>query len=286
VINFFIPSTDLPQRQWRISLSLAVVLHLLVFLLALFAPYLFQFRPALPEVHTVSLFSVEETRIPSLAPPAPPPAVITPSEAKIKKPVETKVVKTPPPPAAETRSPEAVSLKPIKSKSKNDQEQVKRLREKLLTQERAQKAEEEADRSARDALEKLKESLQLQKQATRTENAGSGQAVQSAPRSGSGVTVDENTRRYLLAVNNQIQEYWQIPLYQNWDQELEVRAELTVRRDGVVTRIDFVHKSNNVYFNQFVEKTIKNATPLPPFPLGVDQSQMEIGLRFTLKGLQ
>lgn len=291
--NFYIPTTELPEKQWRISLVLAIALHFLVFGIALFGPLIFNFRRPLPEVYTVNLFSVEEARAPALAP-----------QARAEKaPSEVKPVKAaaPPPPPAKKAAPaekpvekaapaaDAISLKPMKAKSKTDQEQLKRLRDKLLVQEKAKKAEAEAEKTARDALEKLKDSLYTQGQIAkaRTETSGAADATSSAPQGGpaGGVTVDENTRRYLLAVTNQIQEHWKVPLYQNWDPNLEVRAIITVRNDGAVLKTDMEHKSANIYFNQLVEKTIKESSPLPPFSLGMDEEQMEIGLRFTLQGL-
>lgn len=294
--NFYIPTTELPEKQWRISLVLAIALHFLVFGIALFGPLIFNFRRPLPEVYTVNLFTVEEASAPAMAPQpkaekvteAKPQKEVPPPPAPAKKPAPVeKAVEKP----VETAAPsaKAISLKPMKEKSKTDQDQVKKLREKLLIQEKAKKAEAEAEKTARDALEKLKDSLYTQNQVAKTkvEASGTADATPSGPQGGpaGGVTVDENTRRYLLAVTNQIQEHWKVPLYQNWDPNLEVRAIITVRKDGTVLKTDMEHKSDNIYFNQLVEKTIKDSSPLPPFSLGMDDEQMDIGLRFTLQGL-
>ena len=55
---------------------------------------------------------------------------------------------------------------------------------------------------------------------------------------------------------------------------------ITIRKDGIITNSFFEKKSDNIYFNQFVLKAIKEASPLPPFPDRLDKNMLEIGLRF------
>lgn len=253
---------------------LAIGTHFLILLIALVAPYIFQYRPPLPEVYTVNLFSVEDTSLPPVARPAPP-TVVEPKKIKVKK--SEPVAAPPPPPVAKSAPEKVISLKTIPTKSKKEEERVKRLRDMLLAQEKAKKAQELADKKAKDALESLKNALAAQNKVTgKTEK----NVAPAAPRAGSGVEVDENTRRYLIAVNNHVQEHWVLPDLQNWADDLEAIMVIRVRRDGVVAKSFFEKKSSNLYFNQFVEKAIKEASPLPPFPIGLTDNEMEIGLRF------
>jgi outer membrane biosynthesis protein TonB len=122
-------------------------------------------------------------------------------------------------------------------------------------------------------------------QAAAGKAAASAAATQAGSGTGSGaggggVMVDENLRRYLMAVNSQIQEHWVLPDLQNWKANVEAIVIIRVRRDGAVVETTFKKKSDNVFFNQFVEKTLKLSAPLPPFPIGINQSEMEIGLKF------
>ncbi len=266
----------MPESQWRISLLFAVVIHLLVFIIALLAPHLFTFKRKLPEVYTVNLFSVEDEAAPKPVRKIKP--VVAPKKVKTKK----AVAPTPPPPPTISK-PKAVSLRPIKSKTKRDEERVKLLRNKLLTESKAKKARQEADKTAKDAVKRLQDALAAQQQLS---DIGKDQGEAApAPQGGSGVTVDEVTRRYLVAVNNHIQEHWILPDLQNWDMALVAIVGIKVRRDGVVIENYFESKSDNIYFNQFVEKTLEEATPFPPFSIGLKEEYLEFGLRFRPGGV-
>ena len=255
-------------------MGLALGAHLLLVVFTLVSPYLFQFNRKLPEVYTVNLFTVEEIDAPQLARPAQP--LIKPKKSKIKKRMPIKAPSPPPPaatPKASTRK--AISTRPIKRKNKSDLESLKHLRNKLKAENKAKKARELADKRAKDALESLKQAMKAEESSKDVIDT-----PPPPPRSGSGVTVDENTRRYLVAVNNQVQEHWVLPDLQSWDDNLQAIIIINVRRDGVVIKNYFESKSENIYFNQFVKKAINDASPLPPFPIGINKQEMEIGLRF------
>ena len=267
--NFSHLNSELPEDQWRISLGLAIGVHLLIVVFTLMGPYLLQYNRKLPEVYTVNLFTVEETKAPQLA--RPPQPLIKPKKSKIKKAAPRK---TTPAAAPVAIRPKSISTRPIRKKNKSDLESLKHLRNKLQAENKAKKTREVADKMAKDALDSLKQSILADK-------ASKDEVDTSAPPPRSGaVTVDENTRRYLVAVNNQVQEHWLLPDLQSWDDKLEAIIIINVRRDGVVTKNYFERKSDNIYFNQFVEKAITEATPLPPFPIGINKQEMEIGLRF------
>ena len=211
---------------------------------------------------------------------------------------------------------DVISLKPIKTKEKADIDKVKMLRDKLLQEKAdvekvkalrdklladanekqakaaAEKARADADKKAKGAVDSLKNALKAGQQLAAGKAAAGGGAASSAAQTGSGsgsgsgsgpsggITVDENLKRYLIAVNSQIQEHWVLPEMQSWKENIEAIVIIRVRRDGVVVERSFKKKSDNVYFNQFVEKTLKLSSPLPPFPIGINQPEMEIGLKF------
>ncbi len=289
------PTSELPDKQWQKSLFLTITVHVCFLLFGFFAPNFLHFQQKIPEVYTVNLFSVEDLGGPAPAAPskaavapqaAPPqPKAAPPEPAKPTPPVKTQP--TPEPPAV---AKDAISLKPIKTKEKADIDKVKLLRDKLLAENKekqakdvAEKARTDADKKAKDAVSQLAKSLFAGQQVT-AGKAAAGAAAQAGSGSGSGpsggVAVDENLRRYLIAVNSQIQEHWVLPDLQNWKENVEAIVIIRVRRDGVVVESSFKKKSDNVFFNQFVEKTLKLSAPLPPFPIGINQSEMEIGLKF------
>ena len=301
-----LPTSELPDKQWQKSLFLTIAVHVSLLIFGFLAPRFLHFQQKIPEVYTVNLFSVEDLGGP--APAAPRKAAAAAPKAE---PQQSQA--TPPPPPAKPTPPQktqtvpeppavakdAISLKPIKTKEKADIDKVKMLRDKLLAEntekqakDAAEKARADADKKAKEAVNSLKKLIMAGQQAAAGKaaaagaagGAASGAANQAGTGSGSGpsggIAVDENLRRYLIAVNSQIQEHWVLPDLQNWKANVEAIVIIRVRRDGVVVESTFKKKSDNVFFNQFVEKTLKLSSPLPPFPIGINQSEMEIGLKF------
>jgi len=290
-----LPTSELPDNQWKKPLFLTIAVHVCFLLFGLLAPRLLHFQQKIPEVYTVNLFTVEDLGGPApaapqkaavaapQAEPQPPPKVV-PEPPKPTPPQKTQPVPEPPAVAKE-----AISLKPIKTKEKTDIDKVKLLRDKLLAEnnaklakDAAEKARVEADKKAKGAVDSLKQALMAGQQLTAGKaTAGAGTATTTGGSgSGGGIQVDENLRRYLIAVTTQIQEHWVLPDLQNWKENVEAIVIIRVRRDGVVVENSFKKKSDNVFFNQLVEKTLKLSAPLPPFPIGINQSEMEIGLKF------
>ncbi|MEW6593965.1 MAG: cell envelope integrity protein TolA [Thermodesulfobacteriota bacterium] len=277
----------LQERPRGIPFALAIGVHLLVFLIAFFSPYLFQQRRKIPEVYTVNLFNVQDigaarltmpqqTRVTAAAPET--------KKAEEKAPPKVEVPAPPPPPAA--APPKAISTQPLPAKSKADLDRLKKLKESLSSEQKAKEAEKVAQERAREAVDALRKSLQTQSAkavaggatATGTTQKAGADAVAGGP-SGS-VQVDEVLKRYLIAVNSRVQEHWKLPESQPWKNTLEAIIVIRVRRDGQVVDTFFEHRSENITFNQYVERAIREASPLPPFPAGFEQKDMEIGLRF------
>lgn len=295
------PTSELPDKQWQRSLFFTIAVHVCFILFGLFAPRFLHFQQKIPEVYTVNLFSVEDLGGPAPAAPskaaAAPQAESRPPQAAPEpaKPTPTPKQKTPPAPEPPAVAKDVISLKPIKTKEKADVDKVKMLRDKLLAENKekqakdvAEKAQADADKKAKSAVDSLKKAL-LANQQLAAGKAAAGAAAMATSQGGSGtgsgaggggVMVDENLRRYLIAVNSQIQEHWVLPDLQNWKENVEAIVIIRVRRDGTVVESTFKKKSDNVFFNQFVEKTLKLSAPLPPFPIGINQSEMEIGLKF------
>ncbi len=291
-IYFLIPAPILADEKWKLHLTLAAGIHLFALVMAFIAPLIFDFKPRMPEVYTVNLFSATEVNTP-VAPPQK--TIVEPRKTKkaVAPPEKTAPPKEAAPapvakPTVRPAPPEAVSLRPIKTKTKKDIEKVEDIREHLLAEQRAKKAEETAEKDIKDALSQLKESLMAEKSESSVQTGEEAEEAIAAPVASGptgGVTVDEITRRYLVAVNNQIQEHWVLPDLQNWKDSLEAIYVIKIRRDGVVMKAFFEKKSENVYFNQYVEKTVKEASPLPPFPSDLQMSEFEIGIRFRPGGI-
>jgi TonB family protein len=295
--------------EWQKPLNFSVGLHIIAVAIAILAPFLFDQKPRLPEIYTVNLFTateVAETLPPQAKTPAAKPAVrqikpevkkpavsIKPSKPEVAVPVKKAIVKP-------------VSLKPIKQKVKvgktKEEEEIDNAKisqvvnrikanaeAKAKAQHDAKTAKTEAEQSAKDAVSKLADALKTTTPGPvsgSSEKAAMGQtgsttrtAGVSGPK-GTGVEPEFYMKQYLSAVYQKIHDHWILPDLQNWDNSLEAVLSITIGRDGTITDSHFERKSANIYFNQFVLKAVKEASPMPPFPDKLIENSLEIGLRF------
>ena len=298
--------------EWQKPLNFSLGLHIIAVAIAILAPFLVDQKPRLPEIYTVNLFTateVAETLPPPTKSPAAKPAVrqikpevkkpavsIKPSKPEVSAPVKTAIVKP-------------ISLKPIKQKvrvGKTKEEEaadkaklsqvVNRIKANAEAKEAKAKAEHdaktaktEAEQSAKDAVSKLADALKTTTPGPvsgSSEKAAMGQTGSTTktlgiagPR-GTGVEPDFYMKQYYSAVYQKIHDHWVLPDLQNWDNALEAVLSITIGRDGTVTDSHFERKSANIYFNQFVLKAVKEASPMPPFPNQLMDNTIEIGLRF------
>jgi outer membrane biosynthesis protein TonB len=292
---FFLPE-DL-DSPWRSPINLSIGLHLLVLAAALVMPSLMEHRPRLPEFYTVNLINVTEVSVPAVpAPPAPiQPATPTKAEKEVAPPhaISEQRIAT-----AVSETVQPISINPVKHKirraEEKEEQQLEKTRQALLeerkrTEQALMESKAKAARLAEEAVDKLRRSLQtgamVSPQPAAREGAGEKASVAAAGPAGTGISVDEPMGRYLAAVYQRIQSHWYIPPLQNWEDSLEAVLVIQVSRNGTLTKTFFEKKSANLYFNQFVYKTVQESAPLPPFPGELDKKDMEIGLRFSPAGV-
>lgn len=245
---------------------------------------------------------------------------IKPVEIKKPEPVVRKEIVPPPPvpvvkkeaaPATPPVSEEkAISLKPLKRKIQEEaaydaliNERLHRLQmQEKRQQEREQKrrleqihrqrvaesirAEQTAEQEARIAADEVKQLLRSTASVKST-NTGTG-----SPNSGSDQSRGESSNlspienQYFAAITNRIQQFWALPEYKNWDPSLTATVVITINQDGTITSQSFEKRSGDKVFDQFVEKALRDAVPLPQIPAALKKSQIDIGLHFSPKGLQ
>ncbi|MBU4260657.1 MAG: TonB C-terminal domain-containing protein [Proteobacteria bacterium] len=302
-------------KHRRKPLVLAIVIHVFIAMIMLLPASIFDFHRNREEVYTVNLFEALDS--PPAKDVAKPPAQIKKKE-EIPPPPEVKKVEAPPPVkppvvvekiepviATETESTapaEVVSLKPrlvkkdVKPKKVEKKDEVKvdqalnRIKNELNRRQAQQKAREMQAAAAvavDDAVSKLREAIHAQRLSSSTTSS----QVSTRPSAGGGsgtsdAKLDAALKLYYVAVSQKIHEHWVLPELQEWKKDLKAVVVVEVRSDGVVTRYEFEEKSGNIYFDQFVEKTLKESLPLPPFPADLDESNLEIGLVFHPSGLQ
>jgi colicin import membrane protein len=290
----FITPISMLSSEWRKPLNVSIGLHIIIVVLAMLAPVLFKQQTRLPEIYTVNLFTAIEVAETSPSPAetsAAKPAVRQ-IEPEAKKPViSIQPVKPEVSPAVKTTITKPISLKPIKQKIKVGKTKEEEALDKAKLSQMVQriKAKAEAGQAAKDAVSKLADSLKTHTPgptpgpSEKTTTAQTGSTTKTAGVSGpkgTGIEPDFYMKQYLSAVYQKIHDHWVLPDLQNWDNALEAVLIIIIRKDGFVTDSFFERKSDNIYFNQFVLKALKEASPLPPFPDQLDKSTLEIGLRF------
>ena len=291
------PISMLPS-EWRKPFNISIGLHIIAAILAMLTPFLFDRPSRLPEIYTVNLFSATEVAETLPAPTKTPAAksaekpIVRQIEPEIKKPAVSIQPAKPeisvPVKAAVTKP---ISLKPVKMKIKvgktKEEEAVDKAKLSDVVQRLQAKAT--ADLAAKDAVSKLADSLKTtpptptpdsSKQSTTGQTSSATKTEGLSGPKGTGIEPDFYMKQYYSAVYQQIHDHWVLPDLQNWDNALEAVLVINIRKDGVVTDSFFERKSENIYFNQFVLKALKESSPLPPFPGQLDKNTLEIGLRF------
>jgi len=302
------------SSEWRKPFNFSIGLHIIVVVLAMLAPFLFDQQPKLPEIYTVKLFSASElTEIPpspaktpaakpikkqvtrKIEPEVKKPAVsIQPSKPEVSAPVKTAITKP-------------ISLRPVKQKVKVgktkdeealDKAKVSQVVQRIKSKAAEKEAKAEADHAAKDAVSKLADALKTsppgptsgpsEKAVTGQTGSATKSASVSGPRGTSGIELDFYEKQYYATIVGIIQDHYILSPHldmQKWDKNMEVTIGITIRRDGTITKINYEEKSANMAFNRSTKKAIEEANPLPPFPDQIIEDILEIGFKFHPGGL-
>ncbi len=291
------------SNGWKLPFNIALGIHILVLLGAVYLPAIFKAKPKFADVYSVSLVNIAEPE------PAPPVKAQTPGPPKVAKqppppppkkevaPVEPpKVVEKAEPvkevPEVETPAPpKAVSLKPIKQKKVNkvvkeetppkkpevDRREIQKLaqalKEEEILAEKARLAREELEQERRLLASSLKASEARQSSSPATERPSGSSASATAS---SASTLIES--QYNAAILNRLLQFWSVPEYMQKD--LTAVVFIIIKQDGDVTTWEFESRSGDRMYDQFVSKAIEAAKPFPPIPPAMKKQTHEIGLRF------
>jgi colicin import membrane protein len=317
--------TPFNTNEWKLPLNLAVGLHVMLVLTAIYMPGLFHTKPIIPEIYTVNLINIGEAGPKEGGGPKQEPApVVKKAEAakpEVKvKPVEIKQPDPPPPqpvvkpnavPAPEPPPPDAVSLAPLKRKLLEDAAKDKLINERIRKLEIQQKQKQEiekkkelenirrqrtaeavraeriAEEEARNAAEELKHLLRTTSginKSTARESTGAEEGSGEGPKSSNNTSALES--QYQAAIASRLQRFWALPEYKKWDPSLTAVIIVTINQEGAITNQYFESRSGDKVFDSFVEKTLRDAAPLPAIPPALRKSQYEFGFRFSPSGIR
>lgn len=165
------------------------------------------------------------------------------------------------------------------------QEQREQERQKAIAEARRQQALAEARKAEADAR-KAEEDARRAREAlasTRAEASRQTAAIQSATTQAASGRQQGSSgieQQYWAQVAQRVRSFWVLPEMRRWDSALLARVVITINSDGQVTRIAFDERSNDPLFDQLVEKTIRQAAPMPRFPAVMQQSSTQVGFKF------
>jgi len=286
----------LSPDQWQLPLSLAIAVHLITFILMAFPPTFLIPDRDIPEVQTINLFTVDEFEQ-KIQPPSQPAA--RPEPAKPAPAAETAQSVAIDLPQAQTPPAEVISLRPRRVKKKAEKQPKPPAppkediqRQKALERIRARVNQKTEEQKLKHDLASLRESLHSSApndsapaQPDSTTDTARQEQGSAPPSRGATALLNQVQRSYYIAVQRRILDNWALPETQDWENTLEAIVVIYIEKTGVISKTLFEKKSKNVYFNQYVEKTIQAAAPMPPIPAALNKNRLEIGLRFRPSGL-
>ncbi|MDA8159579.1 MAG: energy transducer TonB [Desulfobacteraceae bacterium] len=229
--------------------------------------------------------------------PKPPEKAISLAPNKVKKKVAPE--KPEPKPPEKQEKPKTAKAEPPKEKPKPEKKADKAEAKIMKSLERiqAEVAKKQDAEAIKDKLARLRDSLhettngqpsavdQPGASDTASGTGGPDNGGTAAAGAGGGSSLDKALNAYYIALVRKIQSNWMLPDTQNWDKDLEAVAVIVIKRDGTVSESHFEKKSGNPQFDQYVEKAIKAAQPLPAFPAEIKEDELPVGFKFKPSGL-
>ena len=92
--------------------------------------------------------------------------------------------------------------------------------------------------------------------------------------------VSSRLNEYIGFINSRIQGNWTLPQALRPKDNVETIIEVKILGNGVVERLNFEKRSGNRYVDDSAMKAVQKSVPFPPFPEGMMDNYIEIGIRF------
>ncbi len=274
-----------PSRQpgLRGMILVSFVIHLLAVSAMFFLPNLSGSRTYYSPVYSVRLVNLppgltakEEAAAPRPRPAEPLPAASPRPEEKSKG--KEKPLSTAPMEDAQKKISDAIERIRKRKEGKNLDNTIDRLR---------QRQDEKKVDEAIDRLRSERESRQVSSAIEgirRKVTIGTSGSVESGP-SGTGGASGVMSIKYKMYYNliwQRIRSAWVLPEGAlKGKKDLETIVSIRVTREGQIEDIQFEKKSGNGALDESALRAIRKANPLPPFPPGMDEGKIDIGVRFT-----
>ena len=262
--------------------------HLLLFAFILYTPRPDSDESLFPSIIDVQIVdvqtsapSVQKSKAPKEAPSSAiaeeaPVEAKTPSKPPVKSTAEAEVSVAPPQPKSKT----ALKYKTMKSQ-KVLKSTLKRLEEKVQTA---------PPKPLEDTIKRLREKVEKEGRPEKNEAAGNGEAVSVGQKKGfkgGGKQEGELIDMYRLEIAYAIQKNWAYSEQLAGNSgDLVASIVMKVMPDGQIEDIFFTDRSGNPYLDESAYKAIVKTSPVKPHPDTLNRPYIEMGLRFTPKGVQ
>ncbi|MGL1932501.1 MAG: TonB C-terminal domain-containing protein [Desulfotalea sp.] len=269
------------NESWTISFIVVFILHIGLALAVTFTPDFTKKKPRFENIYTVDLIQI--------AAPSSPPQPVQKAPVKIK-PEAVSTNTQPDSPVA------PISIKPRKKKVKiKKTEKIKdkkpkknRAAKQKERLEKALKEEQEAKELAAEAQRLLDEERRLLNETTSTANNNSRKPNtnrgSSSSRNSGALSAIES--QWLARVNSHLLAHWALPSVKDWDPFLKAIIVVELNNKGTVLNTFFERKSGDRVFDQFVKKSLQEASPLPAMPAAMKKTRYELGLNYTPSSIQ
>ncbi len=265
------------NESWKSALIGAIGIHLVLAVLSIVAPNLWERSRPMPPVYTVKLFETVDLPAPKAAKPKKQAPIVKP-KPKLQKSKKKEAEVAPLPKKTKPKPKKAVSLRPKKPKTTKkpkpkpvvtkDTEELLSKRLKNL-EERVKEKESEA--VIKNRLSAIRSSVKAKTKRTATTAAGTG--------AGSGQQ-NEVLRLYCTEIWARVRNHWVLPEQLLDKTGLTSIVVVRIAQDGRVLKAEHEHKSGHALFDLSAMRAVQKASPFPPLPRALRPGPLEIGIRF------
>jgi len=107
-------------------------------------------------------------------------------------------------------------------------------------------------------------------------------AVASTPARGNvpQAQVSSRLNEYYGFIQSRVKSNWILPQALRPKENVETIIEVRILSNGAVERLNFEKRSGNRYVDDSAMKAVQKSIPFPPFPDGMMDNYIEIGIRF------
>lgn len=119
-----------------------------------------------------------------------------------------------------------------------------------------------------------------QKEFSETTVAPSAKPSATARENIQAVQTSSRSDEYIGFITSRVRRNWTLPQELKPKDNVETIIDVKILRTGQVERLSFEKRSGNVYVDDSAMKAVQKSIPFPPFPDGMMDGYIEIGIRF------